>query len=115
MFERDDRTKPYVISRYIMRCYTCILFSCFKSKENTHLKKAIEPFINRRVMWPLYLVVLWKQRNTIHRTTYLYPNKRKSRITTTAFIVDDDETHIQIDWGSTHKLGYGSLQKNPNT
>jgi hypothetical protein len=37
--------------------------------------------------------------NTIHKkTTYLYPNKRKDRITTTAFIADDDETQIQIDW-----------------
>lgn len=57
-----------------------VLFSWFKSKEYTHLKKAIKPFVNRRVMWPSYLVVLWIQRNTIHKTTYLYPNERKGRI-----------------------------------
>jgi hypothetical protein len=41
--------------------------------------------------------------NTIHKkTTYLYPNKRKDRITTTAFIVDDDdETQIRRFYEST--------------
>jgi putative transposase len=77
MFERD-KTRPYLI-RY-MHCI-CISLSL----RNT--SKALEPLVDRS-----YVATIWYWINEEFDPKYLYPNKRKSRIT--AFIID--ETQIQI-------------------
>ena len=80
MFERDNRTRPYLI-RYALYLYFLGL-----SLRNTY--KALEPFVARGC------VAIWYWIQELN-PKQIYPNKKKSRIA--AFIID--ETQIQI--GST--------------
>src|SRR5205085_706686 len=76
MFERE-RTKPYVI-RYALYLY-------FLGLSLRSTSRAIQPFVDRSYAAIWYWIQEFDPK-------YVYPNKKKSRIT--AFIID--ETQIQI-------------------
>jgi transposase-like protein len=79
MFERDDRTKPFLI-RYALYLYFLLGLSLRSTS------KALEPFVEERSY-----VAIWYWIQELN-PKHLYPNKKKSRIT--EFIID--ETQIQI-------------------
>ena len=92
MFERE-RTKPHVIR------YTLYLYYLGLSLRS--ISRAIQPFVDKS-----YAAMIWYWIQEFDRK-YVYPNKKKSRITA-AFIID--ETQIQI--GSTEAVMGSSNRTN---
>ena len=69
MFERDDRTKPYLI-RYICSLY---LYLYFHRSSLRKTSRALEPFVER-----IYVAIWYWMIQKFDPKHHLYPNKKKS-------------------------------------